>query len=116
MNKKLIAILCCIMLTGCTTETKTNKTKTIKEETPVVLTTKGHDVKEAVNKRETITVKTKASGEIKSAKSEVTIPSINEGDLIQDTTILKDISNKGDENITLNDHQSLIENNKNSIQ
>lgn len=116
MNKKLIAILCCIMLTGCTTETKTNKTKTIKEETPVVLTTKGHDVKEAVNKSETITVKTKASGEIKSTKSEVTIPSINEGDLIQDTTILKDISNKGDENITLNDHQLLIENNKNSIQ
>ena len=116
MNKKLIAILCCIMLTGCTTETKTNKTKTIKEETPVVLTTKGHDVKEAVNKSETITVKTKASGEIKSTKVEVTIPSINEGDLIQDTTILKDISNKGDENITLNDHQLLIENNKNSIQ
>lgn len=116
MNKKLIAILCCIMLTGCTAETKTNKTKTIKEETPVVLTTKGHDVKEAVNKSETITVKTKASGEIKSTKSEVTIPSINEGDLIQDTTILKDISNKGDENITLNDHQLLIENNKNSIQ
>ena len=116
MNKKLIAILCCIMLTGCTTETKTNKTKTIKEETPVVLTTKGHDVKEAVNKSETITVKTKASGEIKSTKAEVTIPSINEGDLIQDTTILKDISNKGDENITLNDHQLLIENNKNSIQ
>lgn len=116
MNKKLIAILCCIMLTGCTTETKTNKTKTIKEETPVVLTTKGHDVKEAVNKSETITVKTKASGEIKSTKAEVTIPSINEGDLIQDTTILKDISNKGDENITLNNHQLLIENNKNNIQ
>lgn len=50
MNKKLIAILCCILLTGCTTETKTNKTKTIKEEAPVVLTTKGHNVKEAVNK------------------------------------------------------------------
>lgn len=116
MNKKLIAILCCIMLTGCTTETKTNKTKTIKEETPVVLTTKGHDVKEAVNKSETITVKTKSSGEIKSTKAEVTIPSINEGDLIQDTTILKDISNKGDENITLNNHQLLIENNKNNIQ
>lgn len=110
MNKKLIAILCCIMLTGCTTETKTNKTKTIKEETPVVLTTKGHNVKEAVNKSETITVKTK------STKAEVTIPSISEGDLIQDTTVLKDISNKGDENITLNDHQLLIENNKNSIQ
>ena len=110
MNKKLIAILCCIMLTGCTTETKTNKPKTIKEETPVVLTTKGHNVKEAVNKSETITVKTK------STKAEVTIPSISEGDLIQDTTVLKDISNKGDENITLNDHQLLIENNKNSIQ
>lgn len=110
MNKKLIAILCCIMLTGCTTETKTNKTKTIKEETPVVLTTKGHNVKEAVNKSETITVKTK------STKAEVTIPSISEGDLIQDTTVLKDISNKGDENMTLNDHQLLIENNKNSIQ
>ena len=110
MNKKLIAILCCIMLTGCTTETKTNKTKTIKEETSVVLTTKGHDVKEAVNKSETITVKTK------STKAEVTIPSISEGDLIEDTTVLKDISNKGDENITLNNHQLLIENNKNSIQ
>ena len=104
------------MLTGCTTQTKTNKTKTIKEETPVVLTTKGHDVKEAVNKSETITVKTKASGEIKSTKAEVTIPSISEGDLIQDTTVLKDISNKGDENITLNNHQLLIENNRNSIQ
>ena len=110
MNKKLIAILCCILLTGCTTETKTNKTKTIKEETPVVLTTKGHDVKEAVNKSETITIKTK------STKAEVTIPSISEGDLIEDTTVLKDISNKGDENMTLNDHQLLIENNKNSIQ
>lgn len=110
MNKKLIAILCCILLTGCTTETKTNKTKTIKEETPVVLTTKGHNVKEAVNKSETITVKTK------SIKAEVTIPSISEGDLIEDTTVLKDISNKGDENMTLNDHQLLIENNKNSIQ
>ena len=88
MNKKLIAILCCIMLTGCTTETKTNKTKTIKDETPVVLTTKGHDVKEAVNKSETITVKTKSS------YVEVTIPSISEGDLIEDTTVLKDISNK----------------------
>lgn len=110
MNKKLIAILCCIMLTGCTTETKTNKSKTIKEETPVVLTTKGHNVKEAVNKSETITVKTK------STKAEVTIPSISEGDLIEDTTILKDISNKGDENITLNNHQLLIENNKKSIQ
>lgn len=110
MNKKLIAILCCIMLTGCTTETKTNKPKTIKEEAPVVLTTKGHNVKEAVNKSETITIKTK------STKAEVTIPSISEGDLIQDTTVLKDISNKGDENITLNDHQLLIENNKNSIQ
>lgn len=110
MNKKLIALLCCILLTGCTTETKTNKTKTIKEETPVVLTTKGHNVKEAVNKSETITVKTK------STKAEVTIPSISEGDLIEDTTVLKDISNKGDENITLNDHQLLIENNKNSIQ
>ncbi len=110
MNKKLMAILCCVMLTGCTTQTKTNKTKTAKEETPVVLTTKGHNVKEAVNKSETITVKTK------STKAEVTIPSINEGDLIEDTTILKDISNKGDENITLNDHQLLIENNKNSIQ
>lgn len=110
MNKKLIAILCCIMLTGCTTETKTNKSKTIKEETPVVLTTKGHNVKEAVNKSETITVKTK------STKVEVTIPSISEGDLIEDTTVLKDISNKGDENITLNNHQLLIENNKNSIQ
>ena len=110
MNKKLIAILCCIMLTGCTTETKTNKTKTIKEETPVVLTTKGHNVKEAVNKSETITVKTK------STKAEVTIPSISEGDLIEDTTVLKDISNKGDENITLNNHQLLIENNKNNIQ
>lgn len=110
MNKKLIAILCCIMLTGCTTETKTNKSKTIKEETPVVLTTKGHNVKEAVNKSETITVKTK------STKAEVTIPSISEGDLIEDTTVLKDISNKGDENMTLNDHQLLIENNKNSIQ
>lgn len=116
MNKKLIAILCCIMLTGCTTETKTNKTKTVKEETPVVLTTKGHDVKEAVNKSETITVKTNTSGEIKSTKAEVTIPSISEGNLIEDTTILKDISNKGDENMTLNDHQLLIENNKNSIQ
>lgn len=116
MNKKLIAILCCIMLTGCTTETKTNKTKTIKEETPVVLTTNGHDVKEAVNKSETITVKTNTLGEIKSTKAEVTIPSISEGDLIQDTTVLKDISNKGDENITLNNHQLLIENNKNSIQ
>ena len=110
MNKMLIAILCCIMLTGCTTETKTNKTKTIKEETSVVLTTKGHNVKEAVNKSETITVKTK------STKAEVTIPSISEGDLIEDTTVLKDISNKGDENITLNNHQLLIENNKNSIQ
>lgn len=110
MNKKLIAILCCIILTGCTTETKTNKTKTIKEETPVVLTTKGHNVKEAVNKSETITVKTK------STKVEVTVPSISEGDLIEDTTVLKDISNKGDENMTLNDHQLLIENNKNSIQ
>ena len=110
MNKKLIALLCCILLTGCTTETKTNKTKTIKEEAPVVLTTKGHNVKEAVNKSETITVKTK------NTKAEVTIPSISEGDLIQDTTVLKDISNKGDENITLNDHQLLIENNKNSIQ
>ena len=40
MNKKLIAILCCIMLTGCTTETKINKPKTIKEEKPVVLTVK----------------------------------------------------------------------------
>ena len=110
MNKKLIAILCCILLTGCTTETKTNKTKTIKEETPVVLTTNGHDVKEAVNKSETITIKTK------STKAEVTIPSISEGDLIEDTTVLKDISNKGDENITLNNHQLLIENNKNSIQ
>ena len=110
MNKKLIAILCCILLTGCTTETKTNKPKTIKKETPVVLTTKGHNVKEAVNKSETITIKTN------STKAEVTIPSISEGDLIEDTTILKDISNKGDENITLNDHQLLIENNKNSIQ
>lgn len=110
MNKKLIALLCCILLTGCTTETKTNKTKTIKEEAPVVLTTKGHNVKEAVNKSETITVKTK------STKAEVTIPSISEGDLIEDTTVLKDISNKGDENITLNNHQLLIENNKNSIQ
>lgn len=116
MNKKLIAILCCVMLTGCTTQTKTNKTKTVKEDTPVVLTTKGHDVKEAVNKSETITVKTNTSGEIKSTKAEVTIPSISEGDLIEDTTILKDISNKGDENITLNNHQLLIENNKNSIQ
>ena len=103
MNKKLIAILCCIMLTGCTTETKANKTKTIKEETPVVLTTKGHDVKEAVNKSETITVKTNTLGEIKSTKAEVTIPSISEGDLIKDTTVL-------------NDHHLLIENNKNSIQ
>lgn len=110
MNKKLIALLCCILLTGCTTETKTNKPKTIKEEAPVVLTTKGHNVKEAVNKSETITVKTK------STKAEVTIPSISEGDLIEDTTVLKDISNKGDENITLNNHQLLIENNKNSIQ
>ena len=104
------------MLTGCTTQTKTNKTKTIKEETPVVLTTKGHDVKEAVNKSETITVKTNTLGEIKSTKAEVTIPSISEGDLIQDATVLKDISNKGDENITLNNHQLLIENNKNNIQ
>ena len=110
MNKKLIAILCCILLTGCTTETKTNKPKTIKKETPVVLTTKGHNVKEAVNKNETITIKTN------STKAEVTIPSISEGDLIEDTTVLKDISNKGDENITLNNHQLLIENNKNSIQ
>ena len=116
MNKKLIAILCCVMLTGCTTQTKTNKTKTVKEDTPVVLTTKGHDVKEAVNKSETIIVKTNTSGEIKSTTAEVTIPSISEGDLIEDTTILKDISNKGDENITLNNHQLLIENNKNSIQ
>ncbi|EEF94484.1 hypothetical protein CATMIT_00882, partial [Catenibacterium mitsuokai DSM 15897] len=116
MNKKLIAILCCILLTGCTTETKTNKTKTVKEEAPVVLTTNGHDVKEAVNKSETITVKTNTLGEIKSTKAEVTIPSISEGDLIEDTTVLKDISNKGDENITLNNHQLLIENNKNSIQ
>lgn len=37
MNKKLIAIICCVMLTGCTTQTKTYKTKTVKEETPVVL-------------------------------------------------------------------------------
>ena len=116
MNKKLIAIICCVMLTGCTTQTKTYKTKTVKEETPVVLSEEGHNVKEAVNKSETITVKTNTLGEIKSTKAEVTIPSISEGDLIKDTTILKDISNKGDENITLNDHQLLIENNKNSIQ
>ena len=49
MNKKLIAILCCVMLTGCTTQTKTYKTKTVKEEAPVVLTTNGHDVKEALD-------------------------------------------------------------------
>lgn len=116
MNKKLIAIICCVMLTGCTTQTKTYKTKTVKEETPVVLSEEGHNVKEAVNKSETITVKTNTLGEIKSTKAEVTIPSISEGDLIKDTTILKDISNKGDENITLNDHHLLIENNKNSIQ
>ena len=96
MNKKLMAILCCVMLTGCTTQTKTNKTKTAKEETPVVLTTKGHNVKEAVNKSETITVKTK------STKAEVTIPSINEGDLIEDTTILKNsIQYEGTLNATL---------------
>lgn len=70
MNKKLIAILCCIMLTGCTTETKTNKTKTAKEETPVVLSEEGHNVKEAVNKSETITVKTNTLGEIKKHKKQ----------------------------------------------
>lgn len=116
MNKKLIAILCCIMLAGCTTQTKKKETKTIVDETPVVLTTNGHDVKEAVNKSETITVKTNTLGEIKSTKAEVTIPSISEGDLIKDTTVLKNISNKGDENITLNNHSLLIENNKNNIQ
>ena len=116
MNKTLIAIICCIMLTGCTTQTKKKETKRIVDETPVVLREEGHSVKEAVNKSETITVKTNTSGEIKSTKAEVTIPSISEGDLIKDTTILKDISNKGDENITLNDHHLLIENNKNSIQ
>ncbi len=116
MNKKLIAIICCIMLTGCTTQTKKKETKTIVDETSVVLREEGHSVKEAVNKSETITVKTNTSGEIKSTKAEVTIPSISEGDLIKDTTVLKDVSNKGDENITLNNHQLLIENNKNSIQ
>ena len=116
MNKTLIAIICCIMLTGCTTQTKKKETKRIVDETPVVLREEGHSVKEAVNKSETITVKTNTSGEVKSTKAEVTIPSISEGDLIKDTTILKDISNKGDENITLNDHHLLIENNKNSIQ
>lgn len=116
MNKKLIAILCCIVLAGCTTQTKKKETKTIVDETPVVLTTNGHDVKEAVNKSETITVKTNTLGEIKSTKAEVTIPSISEGDLIKDTTVLKNISNKGDENITLNNHSLLIENNKNNIQ
>lgn len=116
MNKTLIAIICCIMLTGCTTQTKKKETKRIVDETPVVLSEEGHSVKEAVNKSETITVKTNTSGEVKSTKAEVTIPSISEGDLIKDTTILKDISNKGDENITLNDHHLLIENNKNSIQ
>ena len=116
MNKTLIAIICCIMLTGCTTQTKKKETKTIVDETPVVLREEGHSVKEAVNKSETITVKTNTSGEIKSTKAEVTIPSISEGDLIKDKTVLKDVSNKGDENITLNNHQLLIENNKNSIQ
>ena len=116
MNKKLIAIVCCVMLTGCTTHTEKKETKKIADETPVVLREEGHSVKEAVNKSETITVKTDTSGEVKSTKAEVTIPSINEGDLIKDTTVLKDVSNKGDENITLNNHQLLIENNKNSIQ
>ena len=116
MNKTLIAIICCIMLTGCTTQTKKKETKRIVDETPVVLREEGHSVKEAVNKSETITVKTNTSGEIKSTKAEVTIPSISEGDLIKDKTVLKDVSNKGDENITLNNHQLLIENNKNSIQ
>ena len=116
MNKTLIAIICCIMLTGCTTQTKKKETKRIVDETPVVLREEGHSVKEAVNKSETITVKTNTSGEIKSIKAEVTIPSISEGDLIKDKTVLKDVSNKGDENITLNNHQLLIENNKNSIQ
>lgn len=116
MNKTLIAIICCIMLTGCTTQTKKKETKRIVDETPVLLREEGHSVKEAVNKSETITVKTNTSGEIKSTKAEVTIPSISEGDLIKDKTVLKDVSNKGDENITLNNHQLLIENNKNSIQ
>ncbi len=116
MNKTLIAIICCIMLTGCTTQTKKKETKRIVDETPVVLREEGHSVKEAVNKSETITVKTNTSGEIKSTKAEVTIPSISEGDLIKDKTVLKNVSNKGDENITLNNHQLLIENNKNSIQ
>lgn len=116
MNKTLIAIICCIMLTGCTTQTKKKETKRIVDETPVVLREEGHSVKEAVNKSETITVKTNTSGEIKSTKAEVTIPSISEGDLIKDKTVLKDVSNKSDENITLNNHQLLIENNKNSIQ
>lgn len=36
MNKTLIAIICCIMLTGCTTQTKKKETKRIVDETPVV--------------------------------------------------------------------------------
>lgn len=69
MNKKLIAILCCIMLTGCTTETKTNKTKTAKEEAPVVLSEEGHNVKEAVNKSKNYYCKDKYTWRDKKHKS-----------------------------------------------
>ena len=114
--KRLVMILVSLcMLAGCSSDKENKVSKTHKEETPIVLSESGHDVKEAVDKSETITVKSDLYGNVKSTKSQVTIPSINEGDMIKDTTVLKDISNKGDENITLKDQKLLIENNKNSI-
>lgn len=114
--KKLVMILVSVcMLAGCSGDKEKKVSKTHKEETPVVLSESGHDVREAVDKSETITVKSDLYGNVKSMKAQVNIPSISEGDMIKDTTVLKDISNKGDENITLSGHKLLVENNKNSI-
>lgn len=114
--KRLVMILVSIcMLAGCSSSKENKVSKIHKEETPIVLSESGHNVKEAVNKSETITVKSDLYGNAKSMKAQVNIPSISVGDMIKDTTVLKDISNKGDENITLSGNKLLVENNKNSI-
>lgn len=114
--KKLVMVLVSLCLfTGCSSDKKKKEVKTHIDKTPVVLSEKGHEVKEAVDKSETITVKSNIYGDVKSMKAQVNIPSISDGDMIKDTTVLKDISNKGDENITLTGQKLLIENNKNSI-
>lgn len=112
MYKKLfIVVLSICMLSGCGSKEKKKVNKVIRDNVPITLSEEGHDVKEAINKSETITIKSNSN----KINAQVSIPSINEGDMIKDTTVLKNISNKGDENITLTGHKLLVENNKNSI-